>query len=232
MGGAGDARRRRHSRARLVAASLATGSLLGAASLASACAPQNDDPAGAAVVSSLTATTAPPPGPSVPIQRGTLPGSTAAIEPTRLRIDAIGLTATVRPVGVDKRTGDFAVPPSVDEVGWYKFGPGLDAAAGSVVIAGHVDGATQGKGAFFRLGTLRRGDTIEVTGADGVRRRFTVVAREQWDKTKIPLAKYFDRSGQPRLTLITCGGRFDAEARSYSDNIVITAVPTTARDTG
>lgn len=31
--------------------------------------------------------------------------------------------------------------------------------------------------------------------------------------------------GSPRLTLITCGGPFDAEARHYRDNIVVTAVP-------
>ena len=38
------------------------------------------------------------------------------------------------------------VPPSVDRVGWYRFGPGMSADQGSIVIAGHVDSAEQGKG--------------------------------------------------------------------------------------
>ena len=135
------------------------------------------------------------------------------------------MTATVNPVGVNDATNEFEVPPSVDQVGWYRFGPGLEAEAGSVVIAGHVDGADQGRGAFFRLRELAEGDQLTVAGEDGERREFRVVAREEYAKTKIPLERYFARDGEPRLTLITCGGPFDAGIRSYRDNIVGTAVP-------
>jgi len=34
----------------------------------------------------------------------------------------------------------------------------------------------------------------------------------------------FARTGQPRLTLITCGGAFNRTTRSYDNNIVVTAV--------
>jgi sortase (surface protein transpeptidase) len=117
------------------------------------------------------------------------------------------------------------VPPSVDQVGWYRFGPGLDAVSGSVVIAGHVDSAEQGKGAFFRLRALVPGDPITVTGVDGVSHAFRVTQREEWEKSKIPLERYFARDGAVRLTLITCGGPFDQRTRNYRDNIVITATP-------
>jgi hypothetical protein len=130
-----------------------------------------------------------------------------------------------KPVGVDDETGEFAVPPSVDQIGWYRFGPGLDSATGSIVIAGHVDGADQGRGAFFRLHELSPGDVVEVVGTDGVVRRFVVEEREVWQKEVIPLAEYFDRSGPVRLTLITCGGPFDEPTRTYRDNVVVTAVP-------
>ncbi|NES14105.1 MULTISPECIES: class F sortase [Micromonospora] len=161
----------------------------------------------------------------VPVNAGALPAGGATIPPVRLRIPAIGVTATVDPVGVNQRTDEFEVPPSVDRVGWYRYGPGLEADGGSVVIAGHVDAADQGEGAFFRLRELDRGDTVTATGDDGRERRWRVVAREEYAKTKIPLDRYFARDGSPRLTLITCGGPFDAKTRHYRDNIVVTAVP-------
>jgi sortase (surface protein transpeptidase) len=118
------------------------------------------------------------------------------------------------------------VPPSVDQVGWYRFGPGISATAGSVVIAGHVDAAEQGAGAFFKLRDLKPGDPVEVTRPDGTVVRFTVAAREIYEKKAIPLDKYFARDGALRLTLITCGGPFDKATGHYRDNVVITAAPT------
>ncbi|MEV4214657.1 class F sortase [Micromonospora sp. NPDC049662] len=188
----------------------------------------NSQPAGtvgaeeATALASATPTTAVP---SVPVTGGDLPAGVQAVPPVRLVIPGIGVTATVNAVGINERTNEFEVPPSVDEIGWYRYGPGLEADGGSVVIAGHVDSARQGKGAFYRLRELDRGDTLTATGSDGTARRYRVVAREEYAKTKIPLDRYFARDGKPRLTLITCGGPFDAKARRYRDNIVVTAVP-------
>ncbi|AGZ42447.1 putative sortase family protein [Actinoplanes friuliensis DSM 7358] len=147
------------------------------------------------------------------------------VVPARLRIPAMKLDATVAAVGVDAKTGDFAVPPSVDRVGWYRFGPGMTADAGSIVVAGHVDSAAQGKGAFFGLDKLSPGDPISLADADGVIREFEVIARERYAKTRIPLDRYFARDGATRLTLITCGGPFDKKTGHYRDNIVVTAQP-------
>lgn len=167
----------------------------------------------------------PPAGSGVPVVRGDLPAAATVIEPATLVIPAIGVTATVRPVGIDPATGELSVPPSVDTVGWYRYGPGLEATAGSVVIAGHVDSAEQGRGAFFRLKDLKLDDQLRVTGADGAERTYRIVAREEWPKSRIPLDQYFGRDGGVRLTLITCGGPFDEATRNYRDNVVITAVP-------
>ncbi len=161
----------------------------------------------------------------VPVRPGTLPAAGDTVEPRRLRIPALRLDATVVGVGIDERSGDFAVPPSVDRVGWYRWGPGLEATAGSVVIAGHVDSAEQGRGAFFRLRELDDGDTVTVAGADGRDRPYRVVARQTFDKRRIPLEKFFARDGAARLTLITCGGPFDPDTGHYRDNVVVTAEP-------
>jgi hypothetical protein len=184
-----------------------------------------DTPAnvGAEQVAQLGNSQPPSPQQSALIQQGR-PASVATVAPTRLHIPAMDLTTQVEAVGIDDSTGDFAVPSSVDRVGWYRYGPGLEAIAGSIVIAGHVDSATAGPGAFFRLGALGPGDSITVSGQDGMSYDFRVVGREVLQKTDIPLDRYFARDGAPRLTLITCGGPFDEATRHYRDNVVVTAV--------
>jgi hypothetical protein len=191
---------------------------------------------GASAVTALASAAPPPstvpapaaPGATSPAAASPTAASSAAgdvVAPARLRVPALELDATVSAVGVDAETGEFDVPPSVDRVGWYRFGPGMNATAGSIVVAGHVDSADQGKGAFFRLSSLAPGDTMTLAGPGGEDRAFTVVARERYSKSRIPLDKYFARDGAPRLTLITCGGPFDAKTRHYRDNIVVTAEP-------
>lgn len=149
----------------------------------------------------------------------------AAVKPpARLLIPAIGVDAPVGPVGIDDR-GEMAIPERVQDIGWYRYGPAPGAAAGSAVLSGHVDSAQQGLGAFSRLGELRSGDLIAVTDTAGRALQYRVVGKEAFDKKTVPLADLFSRSGAARLTLITCGGAFDAAAKSYLDNIVVTAVP-------
>jgi sortase (surface protein transpeptidase) len=181
---------------------------------------------GASAVAALESATPATSASAAAPRKVTVPEATAPadeVAPARLRIPALKLDATVAAVGVDAETGEFDVPPSVDRVGWYRFGPGVTAKVGSIVVAGHVDSADQGKGAFFRLSTLEPGDTMTLAGSDGQDRAFEVVARERYSKTRIPLDKYFARDGAPRLTLITCGGPFDKKTGHYRDNIVVTA---------
>ena len=56
-------------------------------------------------------------------------------------------------------------------------------------------------------------------------REFRVIGRERYRKSRIPLDRYFARDGALRLTLITCGGPFDAATGHYRDNVVVTASP-------
>jgi hypothetical protein len=203
----------------------AVGAVLLVAAVVTACAQRPAPTVGASSAAALASAAPSPSGGGVPTFAGTPPSAGVVVPPARLRIAKLGVNPTINPVGVDERTGDFAVPPSVDVVGWYKYGPGLEAKAGSIVIAGHVDSAEQGRGAFYRLRELGPGDRIEVTGADGKVYRFDVVAREIYLKTAIPLHRYFARDGAVRLTLITCGGPFDSSTGHYRDNVVVTAQP-------
>jgi hypothetical protein len=64
-----------------------------------------------------------------------------------------------------------------------------------------------------------------VVEGDGTSATFIVTGREQVAKDEVDLSRYFTNQGDPRLTLITCGGAFDQGVRHYEDNIIITTVP-------
>jgi sortase (surface protein transpeptidase) len=144
--------------------------------------------------------------------------------PIRLSIPSLRINAPIIPVEVDGH-GDMQIPAQISTVGWYKWGPAPGGSRGSIVIAGHVDSAIQGLGAFFYLHNIRASATVTVTLAGGQVKNYRVIGLEEFPKTTVPLPALFARSGPERLTLITCGGAFDHTARSYHDNVVVTAVP-------
>jgi hypothetical protein len=143
--------------------------------------------------------------------------------PRRVLVPSLGIAARVVSVGVTPRSGELALPPDPSTVAWYRFGaaPGE---AGSAVLAAHVDLAGR-RGVFFSLGRLRVGARVTVDDAAGHAHRFIVVARRSYLKRRLPLALIFASRGRPFLTLVTCGGVFDAATRHYESNIVVFAVP-------
>ena len=95
------------------------------------------------------------------------------------------------------------------------------AATGGTVIAGHLDSAVAGEGALFHLADLRPGDPIHITTGSGTVVRYQVQARRVYVKADGLPAEIFDQQIPGRLVLISCGGPFDAAARSDEDNIVV-----------
>ena len=144
--------------------------------------------------------------------------------PVRLRLPRLGIDASVIPVSIGAN-GLLAVPDDPGRLGWWSSSgrPGMP--SGNVVIDGHVDSATLGPGAFFRLAQTRPGDELEVTNAAGRPIRYTVVARRYYAKTSLPVAEVFAQDRGPRLVLVTCGGQFDEATRHYADNVAVFAVP-------
>ncbi len=147
-----------------------------------------------------------------------------AAPPVSITVDSVGVDAQVDPVGVES-DGSMTIPASPSRVGWYQFGPAPADGAGNTVIAGHVDTAAEGPGALFRLREVNIGDQITVVDAEGVSHLFEVAGKETVVKAALPVEEIFARDGRPLLVLITCGGEFQPELRSYSDNLVVTALP-------
>jgi hypothetical protein len=162
--------------------------------------------------------------PAVQLRAGELKGPIRHVtRPDRIAIPTIGVDAQVVAVGLED-DGTMEIPVDVATIGWFEPGvrPGQP---GTAVLAGHVDSRTQGRGAFFDLRDLDVEDVVVTTGEDGQPQEWRVVARTRFLKDELPTADLFTREGDPRLVLITCGGAFDATARSYTDNIVVYAVP-------
>ena len=143
-----------------------------------------------------------------------------AREPVELRIPALGVRAAVSSAGIAD-DGQLDVPPAADAVVWYGAGS-VPGAAGSAVLAGHVDYDGR-RGSFYNLGALERGDGVRVDLDDGTTHRFVVKHVERHAKSALPIDELFTRNGSPVLTLITCGGDFDRSSGHYTDNVVVRA---------
>lgn len=148
----------------------------------------------------------------------------ATVAPVRLSIPELDIDMRVDAMGLD-RDGAMALPDNASDAGWYKFGPGVAGAAGATVIAAHIDSRHDGIGPFSRLKDASQGSIITVAGSDGSRVDYVVTEVRSVGKIDAPMAEVFDRSGEPRLTLVTCGGEFDSSTGHYIDNIILTAVP-------
>jgi sortase (surface protein transpeptidase) len=117
------------------------------------------------------------------------------------------------------------VPEDVRRAGWYAPGPQPGDRAGSAVLVGHADDADQGLGTFAGLRELAAGDEVVVRTASGRDLVYDVVSFERFSKSEVPMSRLFSTRGAHRLVLISCGGAFDRERRTYADNVVVTAVP-------
>jgi sortase (surface protein transpeptidase) len=142
-----------------------------------------------------------------------------ASRPASIAIPAAGVDARVVPVGLGS-DGAMEVP-EVDLAGWYELGP-RPGEPGPAVIVGHVD-SREGPAVFFRLGQLRRGDRIVVGRDGGAAVAFAVERVERHAKESLPVGRIWNRTGQPVLRLITCGGSFDRATGHYRDNLIVYA---------
>jgi LPXTG-site transpeptidase (sortase) family protein len=134
-----------------------------------------------------------------------------------------GATAPIQPAStVD---GLLVVPEQVQRVGWWDGGAQAGDPFGSVVLAGHVDSATEGLGFFVRLLKVRTGDEIAVR-AVGHHATYRVSRVESVPRNALATGSdAFDQAAPHRLVLITCTGAYDRSRGGYQRNLVVTALP-------
>lgn len=121
--------------------------------------------------------------------------------------------------------GELKVPERVRHVGWWDGSSYAGDPFGTTVIAGHVDSVTDGVGFFARLTKIKAGDRVTLHG-DGHRATYRIVsARLVAQRALSADSRAFDQTGDHRLVLITCGGRYDRSRGGYDSNLVVTGVP-------
>ncbi|PFG35008.1 class F sortase [Sanguibacter antarcticus] len=187
----------------------------------------------AATVAPQPDTTATPP--AAPAAVGAVPAVTVrpaneqpaapSPPPVSLEIADLSIAMPVDPVGVEA-DGSMSLPETGERAGWYQYGPAPAGESGAVVVAAHVDTRATGLGEFAKLVDIQPGATIVVTDSTGSEFSYTVSTTERIAKVDVPLDQVFDRAGERRLVLVTCGGNFDRETGHYVDNVIVTALPT------
>lgn len=121
--------------------------------------------------------------------------------------------------------GDLVVPENVRHVGWWDGGAQAGDLFGAVVLAGHVDSASQGLGFFARLLRVQAGDVVTLRDGEH-RQRYRVTSVKTVGKQALATSSAaFDQTGDHRLVLITCTGRYRPERGGYDSNLVVTATP-------
>lgn len=160
----------------------------------------------------------------IPVVAATLAPPETPVAPVRVQVPDRDVDVRVTPVGVDRK-GAMVLPANPSVAGWYRWSSDGDATRGTTVLAAHVDSLRWGLGPFVRIRDLPRDAEIRITADDGSRRTYRVESIERVRKAALP-DRLFDRTGPHRLVLVTCGGTFDTTSRTYSDNVIVTARPT------
>ncbi|MEU6404328.1 class F sortase [Streptomyces sp. NPDC046985] len=180
--------------------------------------PSKSSASSAASASSTASASSAPPSAAAKPDDGSLPRS----EPKRLTIPDIGVDAPFTGLSLDS-TGHLTAPPADDTnlVGWFKGGASPGERGASIVV-GHLD-TTTGPAVFVELDSLKQGDTVNITRADGIVAHFKVDTVDTYSKTDFPDDQVYSDTSTPELRLITCGGTFDRAAQNYEDNVVVSA---------
>ena len=148
----------------------------------------------------------------------------SALTPTHLKVGSVGIDAPASPVGIDVKNGVLGVSPDIHHTGWWADGASPGDKEGSILIAGHVDSAKGGAGAFFHVKDAKPGDKVEISTAGGRTFTYKVSTVKSYLKSELP-TDVWSKHGRARLVLVTCGGPFDQKTGHYRDNIVLTAYP-------
>jgi hypothetical protein len=160
--------------------------------------------------------------PDIPISDASVLAGPVEVErPVQVLVPDLGIDVPIDAVGV-AADGQMEVPEDALRAGWYRFGP-APGQAGAAVVAAHAGSYITPRGPFYELTRAEPGMRIEVRTADGIEQTFEVVEVEIVTKDGLDLNPYFDRGGEPRLVLITCGGDWDDSAQSYRSNVIVSA---------
>lgn len=133
----------------------------------------------------------------------------------RMKIAAIGVDHPVEEIGITNNQLDTPTDAN-GSIGWYYIydRPGH---GGNAVFSAHKNYNFQ-DGPFARLDKLNPGDSILIEMKDGPEYAYEVIFYQRYDVESIPMGELIEAPQKPPesewITLITCGGRFQATEAS------------------
>jgi hypothetical protein len=145
------------------------------------------------------------------------------VEPSRLIIQSVSVDINLIPVGL-LEDGSLETPKNWAEGGWYRKGT-KTAESGNIIINAHYDDNYGKPAAFWNLRNVKPDDVIEIKDALG--RSYTYKISEVYyisisDPNR--LSVFMNDKSKYELTLITCGGIWDASVHNYNRRLVVKAL--------
>ena len=140
--------------------------------------------------------------------------------PVWVDIDAANVDAGVETLEIVD--GIMQQPTGPSLVAWYKE-TGRLGETNNVVIAGHLNWWNVPEGVFYNLQDLQEGERVEITGGDGMVYIYEIEWVRQESNLEPPTADVIGPTDTPSLTLITCGGEWDASIAEYNERTVVRA---------
>jgi LPXTG-site transpeptidase (sortase) family protein len=161
-----------------------------------------------------TRTASPSPAPS----ETALP---TGVDVARLVVPSLGIDAPAVVLGVDP-DGTMQSPDNPVDVAWYSFS-GRPGQGSNVVMAGHLDWVNYGPAVFYRLKEALPGDELQLVLVDGSIALYRVLDVTIYDEATAPVQAIVGPTSDEIVTLITCAGSFDRQAREYDKRVVLRA---------
>lgn len=163
------------------------------------------------------------PSEAQPKQDQTISYTVAPQLPRILRIPSLGVSTRILQMGVDE-DNQLKSPGGIFDAGWYT-GSSLPGQQGAMLIDGHVSGPTK-HGVFYGLKTLKQGDNIQLERGDGKQFNYEVRAVKTIAADQVEMAELLQSidPSLPGLNLITCGGEYNPNTRSYASRTLVYSI--------
>ena len=137
----------------------------------------------------------------------------------RVALPRLGVNAPIVRVGIDGER-KMVVPRNARDVAWLDRG-GIPGYTNNVLLAGHI-AYSRVPGSFGRIGELKAGDEIRLD-IGGKKLRYRVIWNCLFSRNTDRAEQIMGYTEKPSLTLISCGGGWDAGARTHSGRIAVRA---------
>ena len=140
--------------------------------------------------------------------------------PKKLTITTLGLNLDIIEIGVAE-DGSMETPKDWNLAGWFNKS-GKPGQSRNLIINGHYDNSSGGPAAFYKLKSVKEGDTVDVLDSYGRIYSYKVIELGYVDiKDPSRLQILENEEGKSTLTLITCGGVWLPSEGTYNKRLVV-----------